>query len=50
LRAVASVGRFELLLKHGDNGIVPGVMEIFLCRRDIDLLARAAAIRVGRQV
>ena len=44
------LGRSKLLLQHRDNCIVPGVMEILLCRRHVDALARAAAIRVSRRM
>jgi hypothetical protein len=46
---LASGGRglvgFELLLQHGDDRIIPGVMQILFYRRDVDPLARSAPDR-----
>ena len=42
------LGRSKLLLQHRDNRIIPGVMEILLCPRDVGALARPASLGVGR--
>src|ERR1700730_1937104 len=41
------LGRSKLLLQHRDNCIIPGVVKIPLRRRNVDLLARPAAIGVS---
>jgi hypothetical protein len=40
----------ELLLQHDDHGIVPDVVEILLCRRNVDLLASSASVGVRRRM
>jgi hypothetical protein len=38
----------KLLLKQDDNCVVPGIVKILLGRRDVNLLAGAATVGVGR--
>jgi hypothetical protein len=38
--------RSKLLFQDRDNRIIPSVMEILLCRRDVDSLARPRSVSV----